>query len=347
MQFSSRHCLLFVGFALAACRADSTSPVPTNARALSIERWGHDDGDAARYSDWSAPVNLGAPVNTPFGEQGVSISRSGKSLYFQSDRARPGTGDFDIYVSRRTCTDDANPACAWGEPRNVTAVNSAIQDAGPRLSADGHRLYFNSSRPGGIGGNDLYVSLRRNTHDDLAWGMPRNLGSPINTTANENQADPFEDEESETRLLYFASDRPGGMGLLDIYVSNFGPRGTFSPAVAVAELNTPFNDQQPANRRDGLEMFLGSDRTGTLGSVDLWVTTRRSTKSPWSKPVNLGPVVNTTFTDGRPAISFDGTTLYFQSLRPGGLGLFDLYRTTRQKLSGSGDDNEHGGDDDR
>ena len=134
--------------------------------------------------------------------------------------------------------------------------------------------------------------------------------------------------------------------MLDIYVSRLGRDGTFGPPVAVTELNTPFNDQQPANRRDGLEMFLGSDRTGTIGSVDLWVTTRRSTRAPWSAPVNLGPVVNTTFTDGRPALSFDATRLYFQSLRPGGLGTFDLYRITRQRLSGSGEDNEHEGDGD-
>jgi len=94
-------------------------------------------------------------------------------------------------------------------------------------------------------------------------------------------------------------------------------------------------------------MFLGSDRVGTLGAIDLWVSTRGTTQDPWSTPVNLGPVVNTTVTDARPALSFDGTTLYFQSTRPGGLGpcdtptgpcIFDLWVTTRTRLDAADED---------
>ena len=92
-------------------------------------------------------------------------------------------------------------------------------------------------------------------------------------------------------------------------------------------------------------MFLGSDRPGTLGGIDLWVSTRATTHDPWSTPVDLGPVVNTTLIDARPALSFDGTTLYFQSNRAGAVGcsnptgpcVFDLWVTTRTRL--------HGGDD--
>jgi len=99
----------------------------------------------------------------------------------------------------------------------------------------------------------------------------------------------------------------------------------------------------PAIRRDGLELFLASDRPGGLGALDLWSYTRTSTSEPWSNPVNLGPVVNSapvivngvvrfTGTDAGPALSFEGTTLYFHSARPGTFGNFDLYVTTRTKL---------------
>lgn len=103
----------------------------------------------------------------------------------------------------------------------------------------------------------------------------------------------------------------------------------------VAELSTPFNDSSPVIRRDGLEMFLTSDRPGTLGGLDLWVSTRASTADPWSMPINLGPVVNTAAMDAGCALSFHGTELYFSSNRPGGFGSRDLYRTTRSKLGGS------------
>ncbi|PYO34033.1 MAG: hypothetical protein DMD74_12110, partial [Gemmatimonadetes bacterium] len=68
-------------------------------------------------------------------------------------------------------------------------------------------------------------------------------------------------------------------------------------------------------------------------SQDLWVSTRATTADPWSTPVNLGPTVNTTAFDGAPALSFDGTTLYFFSTRPGGFGGNDLYVTMRQRVN--------------
>ena len=102
------------------------------------------------------------------------------------------------------------------------------------------------------------------------------------------------------------------------------------------ELNGPFRDTRTAIRRDGLEMFLSLDaagRPGGIGSQDLWVSTRATTADPWSTPVNLGPTVNTTAFDGAPALSFDGTTLYFFSTRPGGFGGNDLYVTMRQRVN--------------
>jgi len=62
------------------------------------------------------------------------------------------------------------------------------------------------------------------------------------------------------------------------------------------------------------------------------VATRATTADPWSTPVNLGPTVNSTAFDGAPALSFDGTTLYFFSARPGGFGANDLYVTMRTRL---------------
>ena len=118
-----------------------------------------------------------------------------------------------------------------------------------------------------------------------------------------------------------------------------GDEAEFGPAVLVPELSGPYRDTRTAIRRDGLELFLSSDVTGRpngVGSQDLWVSTRETTSDPWSAPVNLGPTVNSTAFDGAPALSFDGTTLYFFSERTdlGGLGKRDLYVTTRTRLRG-------------
>jgi hypothetical protein len=97
----------------------------------------------------------------------------------------------------------------------------------------------------------------------------------------------------------------------------------------VEELSTSSPDLQPALTRDGLQMFISSSRLGTFGALDLWVSTRSRTTDPWSIPVNLGPVVNSTGADARASLSFDGTELYFQPNRDGNQ---DFYRSTRTKL---------------
>jgi peptidoglycan-associated lipoprotein len=81
-------------------------------------------------------------------------------------------------------------------------------------------------------------------------------------------------------------------------------------------------------------VFLASNRPGSLGGLDLWVSTRASTSDIWSTPVNLGAVVNTAAaSEASPGLSFDATELYFQSSeRPGGVGSQDFWRSTRTKL---------------
>jgi Tol biopolymer transport system component len=292
--------------------------------------------DPPRFSDWSTPVNLGPVVNSPFIEQGASVSKDGLSLYFQCGSCPTNVGGADIYVSQRASVDDP-----WGPPQRLGPnINTASNEQAPRLSIDGHRLFFHSDRPGGFGGQDIYVSRRRDKRDDFAWEPAVNLGNGINTTIDEQTPDPFEDE-SGTSVLFYATG-PRGSGGVDIYVSALLPDGTYGPGAPVGELNTASVERQPSIRKDGLEIFFASDRQGSLGALDLWVATRASTSDPWSTPVNLGASVNSTLIEARPAISFTGTTLYFQSTRPGAVGctsstgpcVFDLWVTTRTKLTG-------------
>ncbi len=321
-------CTAELVLALWGCADSTRSPVapPVDGKL---------EADAApHFSDWSAPVNVGAPVNSASFEQGESLSKDGLRLYFASNRPG-GLGDVDLYVSRRACTDLDRAECAWQAPVNLgPTVNTAGFEAAPRLSIDGHWLYFTSTRPGGFGGQDLYVSRRRDKTDDLAWEAPVNLGPGINTAGDEGASDIFEDEATGTSALYYSSGPANSAGV-DIYVSTLGPDGAYGPGVPVAELNTDFIERMPAIARDGLEVFFASSRPGGSGALDLWVATRSSTSAPWSTPVNLGPTVNSAVIDARPAISFDGTQLYFQSPRSGGLGGFDLFVTTRVKLKGS------------
>jgi hypothetical protein len=194
-------------------------------------------------------------------------------------------------------------------------------------------LIFVSARAGGLGEGDFYITFRHDKRDDFAWVPPQNI-TAINSAFDDYGPWAFENEDAGTLTFYFNSNRAGGAGGYDIYESTIGEDWSFSPAVNVPELSSAANDTMPVVRKDGRELFLTSNRTGTMGGFDLWVSTRDSTSDPWSTPVNLGPDVNSASNDQRAAISWHATTLIFFSNRPGGLGGADLYETTRTKLRG-------------
>jgi hypothetical protein len=285
---------------------------------------------AQKYSDWSTPTNLGSVINSGLSDQGPAISKDGLSLYFHSNRPG-GLGGFDMYVSQRASVDDP-----WSSPLNLgPTVNTAFDEGNPAFSRDGHFLFFQSVRPGGLGGVDLWVSQRSHKHDDFNWEPPVNLGAGINSSADDNAPSYFQNDELDVVQLYFVSTRPGGFGGQDIYLSNQTLDGSFGPAVLVAELSTPSTDSRPSIRHDGLEIIFQSNRSGSLGTaLDLWVATRESVFDSWSSPVNLGSTVNTLSIENNAYLSSDRLTLFFSSDRPGGSGGLDLYLTTRTKVRG-------------
>lgn len=307
--------------------------------------------EAPEWGPWSAPVNLGAVVNSPYNDQHPAISKDGLSLYISSDRPG-GLGGIDIWVSRRASLD-----APWGAPEDLGPnINSVGNDLAPTFSPDGHQMYFHSTGRGGCGLADVFVARRHDKGDDFAWEPAENLGCVVNSAVPDAGPTIFEDEATGITTLYFTrdtvqNDPPASSQGFDIYASvRTGDEGAFGPPVIVPELSSPFRDTRTAIRRDGLEMFLSSGRPGddvvghSAGSEDLWVSTRATTSDPWSPPLNLnlvnqhlgGPPVNGAAFDGAPALSFDGTTLYFFSDGPGGFGKRDLYAATRTGLQGPG-----------
>ncbi len=154
---------------------------------------------------WTAPVNVGAPVNTSAWESQPSFSSDGKTLYYISNR-RDGYGSSDIWM----CSLDE--LGKWGKPTNLgTHINTAGKEEAVFIHPDNQTLYFASDGLIGMGGLDLYICRR----DSLGnWGNPVNLGYPINT---------YEDESglivnSKGDVAYFSSTRDGTLGCDDIYM---------------------------------------------------------------------------------------------------------------------------------
>ena len=306
-------------FVVLGCGPDSGVIAPDEK----TDRLGDISLASADYTEWSAPVNLGPVVNSAANDLAAEISKDGLSLYFASNRP-DGFGANDIYVSRRGSVDEP-----WSAPVNLgPVINTAFGDAGPHLSRDGHLLFFTSGRPG-FGANDIWVTRRANPNDDFGWETPVTLGPPINTGNGELGPNMRRPEFYFWRGPATATGTPG-----DIYVSRM-QGDEFDTPVPVAELNSPEHDEKPSIRFDGREIYLASGRPEGVGDLDIWVSTRQSNGHAWETPVNLGLSINTTSQDRRPALSPDGTMLFFDSNRPGGVGNLDLYVATRPRAGQS------------
>jgi hypothetical protein len=283
---------------------------------------------APMYGPWSEPANLGPDVNSPANDMAPAMSKNGLSLYFQSNRTG---GRPDLWVSQR-----ADLEAPWEAPINLgLPINSDFTEGGPAFSRDGHWLFFNSDRPGGVGGTDIWASWRAHTHDDFGWEPPVNLAA-INTASGESTGSYFENDDVGMPLLFFSSNRPGlGPAPGGPYVSAMLVDGTYGPPALVADLDSPGDDMRPMIRFDGREILLASSRAGSLGR-DLWASVRDSVFDAWEPPIKLASVVNSAANELTPFLSANGRTLIFASDRvnPNSMGGLDLYFSTRERRNG-------------
>jgi hypothetical protein len=307
---------------------------------------------SARYSPWSASVNLGAPVNGPFADTGARLSKRGLSLYFSSNRAcaeGDAVLDFNLWVARRSST-----KAPWGEPECLlinadarVAGEAPHQDREPELSRDQHWLYFTSDRPGSLGppvpaGGDIWVSWRAQVRDDQGWTEPFRLGG-INTNAGERTPQYFENADGLPQL-FFSSTRSG---IFDIWVADVVDSLAVGPPRPVDEVNT--DDLLEAGgsvSHNGLEMVLFRGRPGAGIFLDLYSATRSDPLAPWSSPINLGSPVNSPANDQEATISPRGDMLFLASPRPGsvlaanGQPSVDIWVAERTKERKTGPDDE-------
>lgn len=222
----------------------------------------------------------------------------------------------------------------WSEPVNLTVVNSSVLDNQPTLSPDELSLYFASPRPGGLGGNDIWVSQRESV--DSPWQTPVNVGATVNSPSNDQGPTLSHDG----LLLFFHSDRPGGQGEMDIYVSHrthkhddfdWGP-----PVNLGTDVNTSGFEAGPMylpQVEDGpVNFYFG--RGPTAVDIDMyaaWITRNGETQGPAIPVPELNFAV-AGITDGHATVSRDGKEVIFFSTRPDGFGLADLYVSTRQSV---------------
>jgi len=225
----------------------------------------------------------------------------------------------------------------FGKPVNLgPTINTSAGDLTACISSDGLELYFASDRPGSLGSVDIWVAKRTSVTD--SWEPPMNPGSP-NYPGCRNC--PYCLSVDGLELYFGGYNRPGGYGSFDIWVTRrttkddpWGEPLNLGPTV-----NRSSYDEGQWVLSDGLELYFHSDRPGGFGSFDIWVTNRATKNDPWTEPINLGAIVNSSARDAYPYLSADGLLLFFSGLdyrapyRPGGFGGSDMWMTTRATVS--------------
>ena len=206
---------------------------------------------------WSEPEIVGSPISTEYNEVEPLLSPDGTQLYIQSNRPG-GLGGADVWVSDWVEGE-------WTEPRNLgEPINSPYGDhciyfAGP----DWNIAYWTSTRPGGYGGNDIWMSERV----DGVWQEAVNLGPMVNSEGQEHQSLPSADGMS----LYVTSDRAGGYGGQDVFVTTRDDVGAWGALVNLGPLiNSDQDDRCPAFSPDYSVFYFDSEREGGHGDKDLW-----------------------------------------------------------------------------
>ena len=296
---------------------------------------------AMHFTPWSAALKIDeingnhVDLNTPYLDGCPIQAPDGLSLYIASNRPRfagDTRTDLDIWVAERASSDEP-----FGAPVNLgEPINSTADDFCP-TPVRGKGLFFVSREalPGACGLGDIYFTRRNPVH---GWSEPERLAcAPAGpNSALDEQVPSYVEIAGEEQLYFSRSTLPAAVSG-EVFMS-VKVAGAFGPAVAVSALNDPAaNDIQPNVRKDGLEIVLSSNRTGTLGGQDILAATRDSVSDPWSAPVNLGSAVNTSNSETRPSLSWHASQLLF-GRSPGPEGMSDVYVTTRENVNNGGDD---------
>lgn len=256
---------------------------------------------------------LGGNVNTEFSELAPLLTDDGNTLVFTSTRSsddyqvKSGTNSGDVYIARKTGND-------WTGARKISEqINVKLHESATSVSADGKTLFIYYED----GGGDIYTS----TLENGVWSKP----APLNRFINHPEyRESWACISGDGQKLFFSSDRPGGKGGFDIYVSLMGPNGQWGrPSNLGPAINTKGDEESPFIDATGETLYFSSDGQPTLGDKDIFKSRFHAGK--WSAPENLGYPINTSGFESDFVLSPDNSIAYFTSRR-GGARHTDIYQ---------------------
>ncbi|HEY5916222.1 MAG TPA: OmpA family protein [Chryseolinea sp.] len=248
--------------------------------------------------------NIGKAINSSFHEYSPLVSADGNTMIFTSNRPNEGSGAMstfeDIYISKRIDGE-------WTKPTKISPnINIEFNDAAASLSPDGKTLVLYYE----YGGGDIYVSKA----DGESWTKPVALNKNINAPMSWETSAFLSDDGKK---LYFSSNREGGLGNLDIYISEMDQTGDWGTANNLGPvINTVGREDSPHLDPDGSTLYFSSDGHPSMGGTDIFKSEFKDGK--WQQPVNLGYPINSVDDDSFFAVTADRRRAYFSTLREEG-----------------------------
>ncbi|MBT1703132.1 OmpA family protein [Chryseosolibacter indicus] len=212
--------------------------------------------------------------------------------------------DEDLVVSRK------DKQGKWTAPESIAKnINSSFNEGTCTISADGRKLIFTSCLGRqGYGSCDLFESNKIGNE----WTKPQNLGPGVNSSEWESQPS----LSADGRTLYFVSDRRGGVGRRDIWVSTLGPEGTWTKARNVGKpVNTEFDEISPFIHANNRLLYFASTGLTGYGGYDIFFS-ERDTASKWTQPKNIGAPINNHEDQFSLFITADGVKGYYSHEEP-------------------------------
>ncbi len=273
-------------------------------------------------------TNMGAPISTASSEAVPVISADESVMIFTYTGLKSEGGKRDPvgkpsedgkYYEDVFITNMDEKDSVWTEPQSIgTNINSVEHDASIALSVDGQTLfiYKNDKRNKG----DIYVSYLEGTE----WTEPVPLKGDVNTNKSWEGSVTL---SSDGKKIYFASDREGGLGGLDLYEASLNDEGEWTDIKNLGpSINTPFKEDAPFIHPDNKTLYFSSEGHTSIGGFDVFYAYKK--EDGWDTPQNIGYPINTPGNDIYYVISADGERGYFSSNRADGFGEQDIYTVT-------------------
>ena len=270
-------------------------------------------------------TNIGETVNGTYDDYAPIITADETEMFFTSKR--PLVEDTAHNSEGIWMTTSAGPGKPWGGPMdpgtplNVIGGNAATVS----LSPDG-QMIMDYQSPNVTTGMIYMAKL----HGDM-WAKPGMIDSSSSGVIDAKGGRYFTPSacmSPDGKSLYFASDRSGGTGGLDLYRSDLGADGNWgSPVNLGSNINTKYDEDAPFLSFDGSILFFSSKGHNTMGGYDVFMS-KSDGQGGWGDPQNLGYPVNTPDDDKYFVLSADGKRGYYNTVRLGTMGERDIYEVT-------------------